>query len=143
MAPRDIDDFIWSLQDEPHASRRMQIIKAHPEIRELFGFEWRTKYIVTAMVAVQLALAYALRDMPFSWQFWVLAYVVGGTISQALFLAIHEISHFLAFKSMWVNRVFAILANTPLFAPYAISFRNYHIEHHKFQVTFHNTLIDF
>ena len=41
-------DFTWMLDEEPHRSRRMTILKAHPEIKQLYGHEWKTKYIVAA-----------------------------------------------------------------------------------------------
>jgi sphingolipid delta-4 desaturase len=76
-----LDDFIWTESDEPHAERRTQIMKAHPEVKDLFGHTWETKYIVILLLTVQISTAYALRspDMTWSWQFWVIAYVVGGT----------------------------------------------------------------
>jgi sphingolipid delta-4 desaturase len=41
-------DFTWMLDEEPHRSRRMTILKTHPEIKQLYGHEWKTKYIVAA-----------------------------------------------------------------------------------------------
>lgn len=65
-----------------------------------------------------------LHDTPFwSWKFWAVAYVFGATANQNLFLAIHEISHNLAFKSLRANRLIAIFANLPIGIPYSASFR--------------------
>ena len=31
--PKDPSDFLWTMTEEPHRSRRMDILKAHPEVR--------------------------------------------------------------------------------------------------------------
>ena len=126
------DDFFWAYTEEPHRTRRQQIIQAHPEILKLCGREPLTIPLVLAVVGLQIACAYALRDTPvLSWRFWLTAYVVGATANQNLFLAIHELSHNLAFKSPRANRYFAVLANLPIGIPYSASFRPYHLLHHK------------
>jgi sphingolipid delta-4 desaturase len=128
----EYDHFFWTYTEEPHRTRRQAIIKAHPEITKLCGPEPLTKYFVAATVAVQVLCAYLLRDTPFlSWKFFLTAYVIGATANQSLFLAIHEISHNLAFRSATANRLFAIFANLPIGIPYSASFRPYHLTHHK------------
>ena len=80
--------------------------------------------MVAGVVSLQLLLAYILRDAPFlSWKLWVVAYIVGATANQNLFLAIHEISHNLAFRSPVANRLLAMVANLPIGLPYSASFR--------------------
>ena len=102
------------------------------QVTKLCGPEPLTKYVVIGVVSLQIACAYFLRNYSFfSWQFWALAYVVGATANQNLFLAIHEISHNLAFRSPTANRLFAIIANLPIGIPYSASFRPYHLTHHK------------
>lgn len=94
------------------------------QVTKLCGPEPLTKYLVTFVVSLQIFCGYMLRDTPvFSWPFFLTAYVIGATANQNLFLAIHEISHNLAFKSGLANRVFAVFANLPIGIPYSASFR--------------------
>ncbi|KAJ8082136.1 sphingolipid delta-4 desaturase [Marasmius tenuissimus] len=131
--PQDPQDFLWLMTEEPHRSRRMAIMKAHPEVTKLMGYEPLTKYIVFCVVALQLAVAIALRNArPTSPMFILCAYAIGGTANHNLFLAIHEITHNLAFKAITPNKVLAVFANLPIGIPYSAAFKGYHIEHHKF-----------
>ncbi|KAA8649146.1 hypothetical protein EYZ11_006058 [Aspergillus tanneri] len=126
------DHFFWTYTEEPHRSRRLAIIKAHPEVTKLCGPEPLTKYVVLGVVLLQICCAYLLRDTPMlSWKFLATAYVIGATANQNLFLAIHEISHNLAFRSPMANRLLAIFANLPIGLPYSAAFRPYHLTHHK------------
>jgi len=125
-------DFTWMLNEEPHRSRRIEILKKYPEIKKLYGHEWRTKYIVGATVILQTVLAITLRNA--SWPlFLTVAYVVGATINHSLFLAIHEWSHNLGFKTPKNNQIGSVFANLPIGIPYSASFKPYHIDHHRDQ----------
>jgi sphingolipid delta-4 desaturase len=73
-----------------------------------------------------------LRDAPW-WLILLVAYGVGGLINQALLLAIHELSHNLAFRKPWHNRLFAMFVNLPVGVPVAETFRYYHLLHHTHQ----------
>ncbi|KAI9787470.1 MAG: hypothetical protein M1835_002669 [Candelina submexicana] len=125
-------DFFWSYTEEPHRTRRQAIIKAHPEVTKLCGPEPLTKYLVIIVVLFQIACAYLLRDTAIvSWPFLLTAYIAGATANQNLFLAIHEVSHNLAFRAPLLNRIFAVFANLPIGLPYSAAFRPYHLTHHK------------
>ncbi len=50
--------FYRSNEEEPHISRRKQILEKHPEIEKLFGNEPRVAPIVVLMVISQLTIAY-------------------------------------------------------------------------------------
>ena len=123
----------WTTTAEPHAARRRTLLRDHPEVRALCGPEWRSKYIALgALVLPQLWLAWATRA--WSWPAYLLvAYAVGATLAQALFLAIHELSHNLFFAASWANQCFAVVVNLPLVVPFCAAFRAYHLEHHAHQ----------
>jgi len=94
------------------------------KVLKLCGPEPLTIPLVLAVVTLQCLCAYLLRHTDFfSWTFFLTAYIIGATANQNLFLAIHEISHNLAFKSALANRLFAIVANVPIGIPYSASFR--------------------
>ena len=115
-------DFFWSDTKEPHVERRKNILKAHPEIKKLYGFNHKLAYSSIALVIAQLILAVYVSKLPFIYLL-IISYIVGATITHALFLAIHEITHFLAFKKRDYNNWLALIANLPIVFPYAMSFR--------------------
>lgn len=88
------------------------------------GHEPFTKWIVLFVVTLQLLVAFALRSTnPRSPLFIFLAYAIGGTANHNLFLAIHEITHNLAFKGIKANKLLAMFANLPIAVPYAVTFK--------------------
>ncbi|ODV61253.1 sphingolipid delta(4)-desaturase family protein [Ascoidea rubescens DSM 1968] len=130
---KHLNDFYWTNFKEPHAIRRKQILKKYPQVSKLMGPEPLTKYIVFCVVSLQFSIAYYLRNTSFfSWKFFLLAYIVGATANTNCFLAIHELSHNLGFKSPLHNKLFSIFTNFPIGVPYSASFKPYHQLHHKF-----------
>lgn len=140
--PQNPKDFLWLMTEEPHRTRRMAIMKAHPEVSvdklatssfsfiyiikvtKLMGHEPLTKYVVLLVVLLQTFLAILLRHTsPLSFTFIFCAYVIGGTANHNLFLAIHEITHNLAFKGITPNKLIAIFANLPIGIPYSAAFK--------------------
>jgi len=88
------------------------------------GHEPLTKYVVFCVVALQLSIAFYLRHTrPFSLPFILTSYAIGGTANHNLFLAIHEITHNLAFKGIKANKLLAMFANLPIGIPYAVTFK--------------------
>jgi sphingolipid delta-4 desaturase len=62
-----------------------------------------------------------------------LSYCFGAILNHNLFLAIHELSHNLAFSTPIYNRFLGLFANLPISIPMSITFQKYHLEHHRFQ----------
>lgn len=94
------------------------------QVTKLCGPEPLTKHFVLAVVTIQVLCAVYLHNTPiFSLKYVLAAYVIGATANQNLFLAIHEISHNLAFKDPLANRLFAVFANLPIGVPYSAAFR--------------------
>ena len=117
---------------EPHVSRRNTILSKHPKIKQWMGHDTRTKWWCLILIFLQIGFAHIVPN--FSWKFQLaIAYIIGATITQALFLAIHECAHNLLFASTRHNRFFSIILNLPVIVPFSIAFRHYHTDHHKHQ----------
>lgn len=123
------DDYYWVEDREPHFQRRKEILEKHPEVKKLFGIDPTLKYKTIVLVVIQMTIALYIGQLHWL-PFLLITYFVGATIAQALFLAIHEITHYLAFKSKKHNNILALIANLPIVAPFAISFKIYHAMHH-------------
>jgi sphingolipid delta-4 desaturase len=117
---------------EPHLERTRKILERHPQLRRLFGPVPATSLWVFVLVGLQIGVAYALRGVPF-WALLLVAYVVGAVANHALWVLIHESTHNLIFRSSRANSLLQIFANGPIVFPSAISFRKYHLLHHRFQ----------
>jgi sphingolipid delta-4 desaturase len=125
-------EFTWSETDEPHATRRKLILAKHPEIKELFGYEPRTFWLVAAIFIAQTTVAWWIADKP-TWLLLLVAYVFGGTVNHSLQLAVHELSHNLCWKTQVYNKYTAFFANLVTGFPSSITFQRYHMEHHQMQ----------
>ncbi|ORC92897.1 putative fatty acid desaturase, putative,sphingolipid delta 4 desaturase [Trypanosoma theileri] len=126
------NDYYWSNEEYTHATRsRVMLKKYGKEIKKLYGHDpwiWR---ILTPFILLQLYLGYRASEM--SWTtFLLLSYFVGGTITHSSFLAIHEVTHYLAFKTRIYNDFYAIFINLIVPFPYAMMFKTYHSDHHHY-----------
>ncbi|XP_034376756.1 sphingolipid delta(4)-desaturase DES1 [Arvicanthis niloticus] len=127
------EEFEWVYTDQPHAARRKEILAKYPEIKSLMKPDRNLIWIITMMLLVQLASFYLVKDLDWKWViFW--SYVFGSCLNHSMTLAIHEISHNFPFghhKALW-NRWFGIFANLSLGVPYSVSFKRYHMDHHRY-----------
>ena len=121
--------FIKIPNDSLHVKRRKKIIHEYPEIQKLYGIEPLTKYIAIILVISQLYISVISSNLSFVKYISVL-YFISASISQALFLINHEISHNLVFKKVDANIYFGMFVNLPAIFPYSFSFREYHLDHH-------------
>jgi len=125
-------DFVYTHDDEPHVSRRREILSKYPQIKELYGPDPQSKYIITAIVFINLSMAIYLRDA--SWTTIVfMAYFFGGTLNHSLTLAVHELSHNLVFAKNIHNVMFGFFTCIPQGLPTFLTFKKYHLIHHQYQ----------
>ena len=122
--------YVHNPQD--HDVRKRQILEKYgDQVRKLMVIEPRTKWDVFLLVALALLSSVLFSDA--SWPVFLgTAYICGTMMTHALFLAIHEVTHYTVFKTPWLNSLLAMIANLPIVFPYAMMFRDYHSDHHRY-----------
>src|SRR5437868_15541853 len=69
----DLNDFVHSDAAEPHRARTKEILRKHPEIRDLIGPNPATLWYALFIVSVQLVLAVLVANQPW-WVVFAVAY---------------------------------------------------------------------
>ena len=98
------------------------------------GLDPNLKYQIMLVMAIQMGMVYASQFM--SWPLVILmSYTLGGLVNHSLCLGIHEVAHNLAFghSRPFLNRLFSVFANLPVGVPIAVTFKKYHLQHHRYQ----------
>src|SRR5579864_2904861 len=104
-------DFFYTEVKDLHFERPIEIIKEHPEVRNLIGKNPATVIVVFVAVALQGVIAWYLHDRPW-WLVFVAAWCIGAFIDHCLFVMIHECAHNLLFQKKPNNMLAAILSNS-------------------------------
>ena len=117
--------------EHPHRNRAQAILRDHPDIRQHIGTNAWTFWILLGIVLLQVGLAAAVARSPW-WVILLVAAVPGATANHALWVAIHECTHNLVFRSRAGNHFAGIVANLPHVVPSSVLFGRYHSRHHTF-----------
>mmetsp|Transcript_119134 Transcript_119134/g.273238 ORF Transcript_119134/g.273238 Transcript_119134/m.273238 type:complete len:333 (-) Transcript_119134:149-1147(-) len=125
-------DFTWSSSPEPHAVRRREILKAHPEVKTLYGPDNLSGVMCVATVLLQFFVAYQVKDWS-AFPLFLVTYCISATCNQSLFLAMHELSHDMFFHTKWLNGACGYFSNLPSGVAAFGTFKRYHLEHHSSQ----------
>ncbi len=126
---KELKEFRIAEAEEPHATRRRKILEQYPEITKLYGYDNRSAIFCSVTIAIQFMMMYLVRDWSVG-PLLLVTYVVSGTLNHSHFLAMHEVTHDLFFKSRLANRIFSHLVNLPMGVPASAYFKVYHNSHH-------------
>ena len=124
-------DFTYLDGRPVHFYRGREILKAHPEIRELMVKNPWTAACAALVVSAQWIIAANVEMLAWYW-ILALAYFVGAFANHSLYVLIHECTHNLVFKRPANNNLLGIFCDFALVIPSAMGFRKYHLMHHKF-----------
>ncbi len=124
-------DFTY-LEGRPvHHYRGREILKAHPEVKDLIQKNPWTALCVLLLVVTQWAMAAFAQGLVWYWVV-LLAYFFGAFLNHALYVLNHECTHNMVFEKPHTNNLVGIFCDFALVLPSAMGFRKYHLMHHKF-----------
>ncbi len=113
-------DAIW------HRNRARQLLKAHPEIKSLFGRSRLTAFWCVSISLAQILIAILLASQSL-WVILLVAYTFGTIANFGLFNLAHECNHGLVFKNKRWNRWLFTVTSLPMMLP---AHHTWWIEHH-------------
>ncbi len=120
VADDEKPDAVW------HRQRARDMLRDHPQIRELFGHTPGTAVWCLLFAATQLGLAVAAIYQPW-WAILLCAYVFGSWLNICLFNLAHDCNHGLIFNNRQWERWLFTITSIPMFMP---GHHTWWIEHH-------------
>ena len=140
-------DFHWSERPEPHRKRNAEINKKYGKQIRALGLQdvdRNLKYVTIFNMTIPLAICAGVMtfcqkhqddvDMYWTcWGVWTVGLWLAGIAAHSIFLAVHEVSHMHAFRQPFHNDLLNMFVQLPLVLPYAMAFKDYHMDHHRFQ----------
>jgi sphingolipid delta-4 desaturase len=117
-------DAVW------HRERARAILRAHPEVKRLFGSSAWSAIPCILVATAQLAIAAWCGWLPW-WGMLLAAYLVGSSINVALFQLGHECVHGLVFKRQAWNRWLFTYTTLPMFLSGHHTWWLEHLVHHN------------
>ena len=139
MSAVPLDIFTVRSSGEPHLPRRIDLLARRPDILELHGFDRAIVAWTALAVATQFTIAWLFQRLADRGstvaRWWVVvatAYAIGAVLAHWGGVALHDASHNLCARTSWGNRWVGILANLTIPIPVAMSFRRYHLGHHRY-----------
>jgi sphingolipid delta-4 desaturase len=113
-----------------HRDRARQILRAHPEVKKLFGNSPASAVCCLLCAGAQVGLAAASAHLPL-WAVLALAWVVGSMLNVCLFQLAHECNHNLIFKKTAPNRAMFTMTSLPMFLSGHHTWWAEHLSHHN------------
>ncbi len=113
-----------------HRDRARAILRAHPEVRSLFGHTPSTAFFCVLVAGAQVGLAMVSAHVPW-WAVIALAWVFGALLNVCMFQLAHECNHNLIFKKTSWNRAMFTITSLPMFLSAHHTWWAEHLTHHS------------
>lgn len=122
-----------------HRRRQKVLLTKYPQIRELFGWDNTTAWLVVTLTSSFVAVSILCAGLPFIW-IVVFSFFVGSPLSYIISYRClaHECGHFMAAEQKWVNKCLVVMCHAALnyagstsFLDAAVIHRHHHIALHS------------
>ena len=128
---KEFSNFHYLYTEEPHFSRREEILRKYPEIKKLYVKEWTSAIYLAVLFSMNLFLISQAHKMS-TLVTLLCAYCLSATFIHQIYILNHDFTHFLAFNSIPINQICSFFCSFSAGLPYGLSFGKYHREHHRY-----------